>query len=372
MDENFAYLAERFQTDKITAEERKVFDSMVESGRHDGELETLIEFWLQQEHEASNTEVKQAILHQLKEKIQPGKVLSVRHRVYLRWSAAAAILILITSTLFYLNSGRKKDSPAIANVAADLKPGHAGAILILSNGKRIVLDSAAEGQLANENGVVVVKGGNSVDYSSGADNGAVVYNTMQTPKGRSYALTLSDGSKVWLNAESTIRFPTTFTGKERVVEITGEAYFEVVHNSKQPFRVMTRKETINDLGTKFNVNAYDNEGAVKTTLLEGAVKIEDILLKPGEQYESGKVSPVNTDKVIAWVNGQFSFERADIATIMRQVERWYGVRTEYQRRITEKFYADVPRNTNVSTLLKILEATGAVKFEIYADKIVVK
>jgi transmembrane sensor len=135
---------------------------------------------------------------------------------------------------------------------------------------------------------------------------------------------------------------------------------------------MTRKETINDLGTKFNVNAYDNEGAVKTTLVEGAVKIEDILLKPGEQYESGKVSPVNTDKVIAWVNGQFSFERADIATIMRQVERWYGVRTEYQRRITEKFYADVPRNTNVSTLLKILEATGAVKFEIYADKIVVK
>ncbi|HSN08889.1 MAG TPA: FecR domain-containing protein, partial [Hanamia sp.] len=306
----------------------------------------------------------------------------------LKWWAAAILIISAGSIYFFSHYNTSK---ILANnvakpksLANDVAPGHSGAILTLSNGHKIVLDSLKNGLLANQSNVNILKNGNQISYRDKENsNGEILYNTMTTPKGRQYQLELSDGTKVWLDAASSITYPTAFTGKERKVEITGEVYFEVKtillssgkgHKKKMPFTVVINssskvKREIQVLGTHFNVNAYDNENAAKITLLEGIVKVfnnnTSVTIKPGEQAvmknQGNQMSVVNADvnEAVAWKNGFFSFKNASIEAIMRQVERWYDVDVVYNgQKPTDHYGGEVSEDVNASEMLKVLEVGG--------------
>ena len=210
--------------------------------------------------------------------------------------------------------------------------------------------------------------------------GAVAYNTLTTPRGGQYHLTLSDGTSVWLNAASSIKYPIAFTGNERRVEITGEVYFEVEHNAAKPFRVICNGQTVEDLGTHFNINAYNDENAVKTTLLEGSVNVsaagKNKMLKPGEQAQlqhgNIRIADVDVNKVAAWKNGLFQFNDDNIRDIMRQLGRWYDVDIKYEGNLPDwEFSGAIPRNANLSQVLDILSFVK-VHFRIDGKTIVVK
>jgi len=311
---------------------------------------------------------------------------------WIRW-AAAAVLISAVSFLILRDRGPKipiaGQETQQVRFKNDVAPGQEGAILTLSNGKTIVLDNANNGSLAQEGATEVIKKDGQVVYANQGGPSEVVYNTMSTPKGRLYNLVLADGSKVWLNAASSITFPTAFTGKERKVSITGEAYFEIAHISSpvgggregaMPFIVQKGEMSVQVLGTHFNINSYEDEEAIKVTLLEGSVKVTkgnaNSLIKPGQQarlQDDGikLVNDANINSIMAWKNGLFDFERIDIGSLMRQLSRWYDVEVVYDKKIDELFYAKIPRNTNLSDVLKILELTGKVRFEINGKKITV-
>jgi len=332
-------------------------------------------------------------------------VMAPVHRVHFlrryRWWAAAAgiILFLGVGAYFYFNQKPGSEvakTPAAKKMKNDVAPGGNKAILTLANGSNITLDSAANGELAQQGNSVINKTKDGeLKYEpaipgkpgeAGKPQLAIVYNTLATPRGGQYQLVLPDGSRVWLNAASSIRYPTAFTGNERKVEITGEAYFEVApvrlrSGQKMPFIVQEGGMSVQVLGTHFNVNGYEDEDAVRTTLLEGSVKVSKddvyVLLKPGEQTSLSHSSnlsqpiPVQTDEVMAWKNGQFAFRDATIESIMRQAARWYDVDVVYDATITKHFIANIPRSVPLSELLKVLELTDQVHFKVQGRKITV-
>lgn len=305
--------------------------------------------------------------------------------VWYRWVAAAVFLLFALVTIWTWHNRFPKSELAklpthLEKFKQDVAPGHEGAILTLANGKTIVLDSARNGSVARQGFTEVVKKNGQIIYANQGNPSEVVYNTMTTPQGRQYSLVLADGSKVWLNASSSITFPIAFTGKERKVSITGEAYFEVVHNDKLPFIVQKEELSVQVLGTHFNVNSYEDESSINVTLLEGSVKVIKgaavRLIKPGQQAQllNGSIKLVNNidiDNVMAWKNGLFRFEGTDIGSLMRQLSRWYGLEVVYDKRVNELFYVEIPRNTKLSTVLKALELTGSVHFSIEGNKLIV-
>lgn len=319
---------------------------------------------------------------------------SIQRRFFTRTrlSAAAALLLLVAGVYMFTKTAkqapRQSAQSAKTTTTHDIDPGHNGAVLTLSNGSQIVLDSSQNGNLTRQGGVQVVKQNGQLTYDAAAGNSEVVYNTMSTPKGRQYQLVLSDGTKVWLNAASSIKFPTAFTGRERVVEISGEAYLEVASNAGQPFVVHVvssspaRDCQLQVLGTAFNVNAYDDEDGTRTTLLEGSLKVKggqtETLLTPGLQsrlLNNGNMTVLkdeNLDAVLAWKNGFFTFDNTGIKTVMNQLTRWYGIEVEYKDGIIpqDNFWGDIPRNEKLSTVLNVLSKSG-VKFAIEGQKVVV-
>jgi len=319
----------------------------------------------------------------------PAQKISIWRREWIRMVAAAVLLFAVTGTL-YLTIYRTKEKPVLAALPSigDIAPGHNGAVLTLSNGQKIVLDTAGNGELVKDGNVAIIKNGGDIIYQGKADK--IVYNTISTDKGRQWQLTLPDGTNVWLNSASSIRYPLSFNDKERRVEITGEAYFEVVHNSKLPFRVQINTPSgdgglIEDIGTAFNVNAYSDEHAVKTTLLEGSVKVStgnssSLTLKPGQQAVSNSnqnantkiLNNIDTEEVTAWKDGLFIFNKSNVETIMRQIGRWYNVDIVYEGAVPEKqIHGTASRNTNLSSIIKVLSLSGIhVKME--ANKIIVK
>jgi hypothetical protein len=298
-----------------------------------------------------------------------------------RWAAAAAVLLLLgTGYYFFTITHHEKqkeltiiDQPKQNDIAP---PNTVNAVLTLSNGQKIILDSTGNGTVAMQGSVNVIKLADGQIAYSGTSN-EIQYNTLTNPKGsKVISLTLADGSRVWLNTASSLRYPTAFAGKERKVEITGEAYLEVAHNPDMPFIVSKGSTNIKVLGTHFNVNAYDDENSLNVTLLEGSVSVmaagssQSKVIKPGEQARVNKkgaielTNSIDMSEVMAWKNGLFSFKGADIKSVMRQVSRWYDVEVVFEKDIPEKFYAEVPTSTSVSALLNMLEATKAVKFKI--------
>lgn len=290
------------------------------------------------------------------------------------WWAAAASVIVILSLGYFLF--KKENTPQIAKVSPpadlinDAAPGGNKAILTLGNGQTIILDSAGNGTLSTQGSSTVTKlADGQIAYEG--DNklsGEIVYNTISTPRGGQYNLTLSDGSRIWLNAESSLRFPASFAGDERKVELRGEGYFEVAHDQEKPFKVSLGSSEIEVLGTNFNINSYADEKNIKATLLQGSIKVkkgtESVIIKPGQQvvinHTSGSVAvtnQVNQEEVIAWKNGLFQFDNTDIKNVMRQVGRWYDLEVVFEgdvpdKKITGKIY----RNVNASKVLRIMEA----------------
>ncbi|HEY9261029.1 FecR family protein [Chitinophaga sp.] len=290
------------------------------------------------------------------------------------WAAAAAVLLLGGST--YLLLSHEKTSPA-SNLAA-IAPGHEGAILTLADGRQVSLDSLGNGVITHQSGASVVMANGKLVYdAAGESSSNTEYNKMTTPKGRQFQVTLPDGTKVWLNAASSIRYPTAFAGKERRVEVTGEVYFEIAKDANKPFFVnINNKGTVEVLGTTFNVNAYDNEKAIYTTLLDGSVRVavsaaNSVIEKPGQQASIAHVAgaPVSEatlkvtnipdlEKVMAWKNNLFNFEGADLEEVMRQLERWYNIDVVYENGIpNKKFMGEMSRQIPLADLLEILKVT---------------
>lgn len=290
-----------------------------------------------------------------------------RKRLYLKICSAAAVLLLFALYLYSGNKERRQTVVSAENqVIKDALPGHAGAVLTLSSGKTYLLDTMRNGMLRP--GIQKSTSGISLL----AQDEEVYYATLETPYGRSQQLLLSDGTRVWLNAGSSLRFPSVFKGHERRVELSGEAYFEVVHNDRQPFIVLAGNDEIRDLGTHFNVKAYCDDPVVKTTLLEGSVQIGPYILQPGQQYANGEIKKVNTEAIVAWVSGFFYFEDADIKTVMDQLGRWYNVQVKYAGPVTTaRFEGEIQRSLTLSQVLKLIAATG-VHYTLDGDQITIR
>lgn len=302
-------------------------------------------------------------------------------------SAAAAILLFVSVGGYFLLNRLVTPSAIVKNKTLGITPGGNKAVLTLASGRQIVLTDAKNGSLANEHNAVIKKTADGqIAYAANTTeaSGVVLYNTIATPKGGQYKLVLADGTRVFLNAASSLHYPAVFAGHERMVELTGEAYFEVAHNSKMPFKVKSNGQVIEVLGTHFNINAYSDEDATVTTLLQGSVKVSAAgqtdhfkILKPGQQSihqdltNSFLVKPADTELAMAWKNGYFEFDRADIKTIMRQISRWYDVGVEYKGTIKKDEYVGrIERNAQLKDVLQMLQFSH-IHFKVENNKIIV-
>lgn len=310
--------------------------------------------------------------------------------------AAAVVLIVVLGAAFYywrqpLSDKQLAEKAPDAPLPVLVVPGGNKALLTLADGSTIILDSASNGLLGTQGNIKIQKLENGllayeVNGKTITENDAAFYNTISTPRGGQYKVTLSDGTTVWLNAASSIRFPVVFTGAQRLVEVTGETYFEVAKNASKPFKVKTVNQEVEVLGTHFNINAYDDEASIKTTLLEGKVKVtvpgntatqSARFLKPGQQSgisKSGQINIINnadTEEAVAWVKGRFQFENTDLRTMLRQFARWYDVEVEYRGPVDLYFTGQLTRNEQVTKVFKQLELTGEVHFRMEGRKVIV-
>lgn len=306
-------------------------------------------------------------------------------------SVAAGFLLLAGGTVYFLVN-RNKEKPAIAAVPkTDVQPpSSVRATITLGNGKKVFLDSAGNGTLAVQGNVTVVKTTNGqVVYNADrepADGSAIIYNTLSNPRGsRVVSLTLNDGTTVWLNSESSLTYPTAFVGTARNVTITGEAYFEVTKHAAMPFTVTKGGITITVLGTQFDVNAYDDEGPPTITLVDGAVRLasdnHNLVLRPGQQAQilntdGGKgnialVAKPDVEQALAWKNGRFLFNGADLPSILRKLGRWYDLEPEFKDQIADNYTVSVSRDVPVSRLFQFIEISGGVHLHIDGKKIIV-
>lgn len=304
---------------------------------------------------------------------------TVKVREIFSWTrvAAASILILVSiGTYFYFNKHSENHIAQNIPINIEVKdveaPKNSKATITLSNGQSILLDSMVNGTLAVLGNVKVIKNASGdIIYNGSAKE--VAYNTLSNPRGSTVInLTLQDGTKVWLNAESSLKYPMAFVGDERRVEITGEAYFQVAHNKAKPFIVQKNDVSVKVLGTNFNVNTYEDEVQLKVTLLEGSVQVisreSSILIKPGEQAQLAntsagrtgiKVQTVDVNEVIAWQRGIFELNNTELPAIMRQISRWYDLDIVYEGKPgNEKFGGGISKNVPLSSMLKLLEANG--------------
>jgi transmembrane sensor len=313
-----------------------------------------------------------------------------RKPVWPRIAVAASIVVCLSAAAFFILHKAPIHQQIVRNepLKNDLAPGGNKAILTLSSGQQIVLTGARNGKLAQQGDAAITKTADGQIVYRKADRSAaaeVSYNTTTTPRGGQFQIVLADGTKVWLNAASSITYPTVFTGTDRQVQITGEAYFEVAHNAAKPFRVKSNGQTVEVLGTHFNINAYKDEPVVTTTLFEGSVKINkgtaSALLKPGQQAlvtekennPNIKITDnVDLDQALAWKNGKFYFTNTGIEEVMRQVARWYDVDIEYKGKVPNmRLSGSCYRDLTASKALAILEYTG-INFKIEGRKIIVQ
>lgn len=304
----------------------------------------------------------------------------VRKLSHLWWAAAAAaVLVLAAGTWTILKRPAAKQDIAVNKPGQDIAPGSNGAILTLADGSQITLDSLGNGQISNQHGSRVILQSGSLTYDA-AGASTASYNTIRTPIARQFRLVLPDGSKVWLNAASMLKYPTAFTGTDRTVEISGEAYFEIAPNAQQPFRVkIDNKATIEVLGTDFNINAYTDESSIRTTLLTGSIRVNttggSAVLKPGQQAairETIQVNnEINTGQVTAWKDGIFNFDGMGVGEVMRQLTRWYDIEVIYEKNVPDiRFYGEIGRNLSLSQVLEGLKLSG-VNFRIEGRKLIV-
>lgn len=388
--ENILLLIEKYLSRTIT-EDEKIFLNNWYHSFNDGNVELLTD----------ENETEQQLQNRIRARVletihneNPTKI--VRRRQWALPAAAAVLVILCLGGYFiFLNKPPKQKfatkTETETKIKNDIAPGGNKAVLTLANGSTILLDSAANGTLSHQGNIKIQKLTNgliayNINSKKGTINDEVIYNTISTPRGGEYQITLADGTKVWLNAASSIRFPVAFAGKERKVTITGEAYFEVAKNKDRPFKVEANSTEVEVFGTHFNVNAYDDESSIKTTLLEGKVKVsitgQNInqlpeFLLPGQQADVNKegeikiADHVNTEEAVAWMHGHFQFTSADLQTILRQIARWYDVDIVYDGNVKLHFTGQLNKNLNVSKVFETLSLTDEVHFKIEGKKIIV-
>jgi transmembrane sensor len=285
-------------------------------------------------------------------------------------AAASVLVILSVGSLFIFRKKPMQSLVESPQVETDILPAGSRATLTLLNDQNIALDSANSDSLVRQGNAIVGSHNGELTYTTNHPSAENAYNTLTTKPGEHYSVKLPDGTKVWLNAASSITYPVAFIGKERRVTVTGELYFEIVHNPKQPFRVAVKDELVEDLGTHLNINAYDDEPAINTTLLEGSIKVRkgntSAVLKPGQQAtmvpgaSAFQIKKIDPDEALAWKNGYFYFDRADIKTVMRELARWYDVQVVYKGELPKRtFKGKVYRNIKASEALGILSYFGA-------------
>jgi ferric-dicitrate binding protein FerR (iron transport regulator) len=352
------------------------------AGTATADEKAFVENWIVYGAESDTDLTDEELLHDLTAIRQRLNIDQPQQKVVKLWprlaAAAAALLFISTAAYFLLHKQPQK------LITADIAPGRNKAMLTLSNGKQLSLTDAKQGVLANEDittinkttdGEVVYNTNNKIKPAG------ITYNTITSPRAGKWSVVLPDGTKAWLDNLSSIRFPTAFNGTNRTVEITGQVYFEVVHNAAHPFKVIANGQTIEDIGTHFNVSAYNDDAVVKTTLLEGSVMVskgdKNVILKPGQQSvltaanNNLLVENIDTKNAIAWKEGYFAFNKASIQTVMRQFARWYDVDVEYEGKTPELMITGkVPRNVNASQALKILSYMD-IHFRIEDRKIII-
>jgi len=319
----------------------------------------------------------------------PAAVIPMYKRLSFRIAGAAAIILLLGAGA-YLWRQRQGRLDIVRTESGselpknDAPPGRDGAILTLADKRQVVLDSLGDGVVTSQGKTTVLIKNGQLVYTAGGADGTMLYNTMTTPRGRQYRMVLPDGSGVWLNAASSITYPIAFPAKERSVSISGEAYFEIAKDVSRPFRVKVNEMQVEVLGTHFNINAYPEQGSIRTTLLTGSVKVKSVqtavTLQPGQQASLSassstpllKVrSDADIDEVMAWKNGFFKFNDTDIRTVMQQLERWYDLQVVYEGAVPkDHFGGKLPRDAHASEVLKALEQTQ-VHFRIEGKKLIV-
>ncbi|MDI3320289.1 FecR family protein [Pinibacter soli] len=299
-----------------------------------------------------------------------------RSRSIVRWAVAASVIFALATGSYLFFQRTQPSVKKQAKTQQDIPAGKTGAILTLADGSKVVLDSLGNGVVAQQNGSqVMLKSGQLAYNASKSSTSELSYNVLNTPRGRQFQLVLPDGTKVWLNSSSSLKYPTTFSSKDRRVQLSGEAYFEVSKAVDKPFiLILANNAEVKVLGTSFNVNAYDNENKIKATLLEGSVKItgstssgaangEAVILKPSQQAQITQagndiavVSNVDVDKVVAWKNGVFNFEGASLTEVMRQLERWYDIEVVYEGEVPNiEFYGELSRNNSLGDVIEALK-----------------
>lgn len=299
--------------------------------------------------------------------------------------AAAAILILGLGITWLVMKPTALDTPTIALRNTDsVLPNTNQTILTLADGRTIVLDSTNAGELATANGMKIVKlqsGEIAYDQQTGVALAPEIHTIVVPRGGRPYQIVLADGSKIWLNAASSLKYPSFFAGNTRDVEITGEAYFEIAHNGTKPFHVRYNQMDVQVLGTHFNVNTYDDEKDIRVTLLEGSVKVNETLIKPGQQsilphtqpaLANAAVIDADLELTTAWVNGLFHFDKADIKTILRQVSRWYDLDVVFEGSVsTDLFSGKIERSLPLTGIVNLLSSSN-IKLRVEGKKLIVE
>lgn len=391
-------LLEDYRNGKLSAEQKEAFEQLLHSRESEELLQQLLDESLEKTVAVEAEETQKFIYQRIRDQHikedsrKSGILVRFLPKTWLRY--AAMLLIVLGAGTYFLLLNKKKD-PSITTVnelqrSSDIAPGHDGAILTLADGTTVDLDTLHNGVIARQNGAQVVLKDGSVAYNAdGRSNNQITYNTISTPKGRQFRIVLPDGSGVWLNAASSIKYPTVFTGEERLVEIDGEAYFEVKKvklpsGRRMPFKVIIPPRpggpggAVEVLGTSFNINAYDDESAIKTTLLEGSVKMvngqwsmvnnhskakqNSVILKPGQQAELRSHSPLtihhspDIDQVMAWKNGLFNFNGYNLKAVMRELGRWYDLDIVYESEPEPvEMMGEIQRNLTLSQVMKILQ-----------------
>lgn len=365
---HFQEILNRYNNGNASSAERKFLESFYDLYESNDDLITA-------GHEASHLLLKNEIRNRIDQRAGFPKLsaTSIKLKLWIRYAGVAAVLLLMFASVFVFNI---HNSSVNSFEQADryIKPGGNNAVLTLANGKKIVLNASEKGKIAAQAGVSVIKTAEGLityqvtEEAAGSEpyaNKMFATNTITTPAGGQYTVVLPDGSRVQLNAASSLTYPTSFKKDERVVSLEGEAYFDVARQPERPFKVVSGMQTVEVLGTHFNINAYRDEAGIRTTLVEGSVKVyqddRSALLKPGQQLLAVAGSQflkrdVDVEKYIAWKNGLFTFEHDDIKTVMRQIARWYDVDISYDGDISGlEFSGELFRSSKLSALIKILE-----------------
>ena len=389
--ERFDFLFEQFRAGRITAEDWKELRAAIGEQSADPGLQKDLFQLLQQDivhpewNKALESSMWQTILQEREQPVGPVPmaVVPMRRRILQYSAIAAAVLLCVAMAWLFIPSSTHSVAVSAGKVDHDIRPGGNKAILTLADGRRIELDSARNGQIAHQGSAAISKDNGMISVSPGPGAGIDAGSALvSTPRGGQYLVVLPDGSKVWLNASSSLKFPTVFTGRERRVVLTGEGYFEIAKNASIPFHVSVNDMDIRVLGTSFDAMAYSDEATINTTLLQGSVEVSQgnlvRRLSPGQQSMLNSaghqisVGQADLQKTIAWKNGLFEFDHTDLQAIMRQLTRWYDIEVIYKiRPENTPLGGSISKNLNLMEVLELLEANGINHFKIEGRKVYV-